>query len=943
MARRSVDVRDNTGFAVFLSLAFCALVASICCGAPTVAFGQIAFGPPTDYPVGGPSAQIVATDLNGDGYPDLVVSNNSGTAIFVLLNQGNGTFGTATQIPFSFPGGIATVVATDLNGDGHVDIVVGGNVNVGNGWSGFYVLISNGDGSFRTPVLYSDPVAQEWVNGVAVGDFFGDGRVDVADHLVGLFGADGGFHLWRNRGDGTFTLVTSQPFAYQGIGSGPSTADTNGDGLLDLIGPSSSNCNGWACYVAVLLGEGDDTFAPAVNYSTNGAVYVVGDISSSTGRPDGFPDVVGSNGAPQIFETLNNGDGAGTFAPPVSYNIVSTGPVWIAIADFDGDGRPDLAALEPDGLGHSFVDILIGEKNAGGFFVGSGNGDYAGLGIDLNGDGLADIVSTDQIHNSIHVLLNQSTPVGNSSPIQFSPPRLTFPPLTISKTSIVRTITLSYTSGTGLLNISNVSVSGDFALAKNNCPARLAAGGSCTFSLTFTPAATGTRTGTLIVTDNQTGSPHTLTLTGTGKDPAITFSPKRLTFAGQLLGTTSSSKTAKVINSGIGDLVITSVSASGNFAITSDICTRTTVPQGKSCTFGVSFTPSVAVVLAGEITITDDGRTSPQVLSLSGTGLNPFSVSPASLAFGTVAVGSSSLPKSVTVMNNSPNTVGFNIPASGDYSATGGGSNPCGTSLPANSQCTISVTFTPKQNGSIPGGLLIYTTTQYHQTLAVALSGTGSGGVGTGPLKFSPSALTFPNQVIGTASAPQTVTVTNSISRTVNISSFPAFYPEFQSSGSGTNPCGGPLLGHSRCTFNVTFGSPEGTDTIKGSVVVTTDNAVSPQIYGLSGTGVLPVTIAPASLIFAPQTVGTTTNPQTLTITNNQSATLNITSIVASGQYTAVPAGTAACGNTLAALGQCTMAVTFSPATTGSISGVVTVTHDALGSPQEIKLTGVGQ
>jgi hypothetical protein len=179
--------------------------------------------------------------------------------------------------------------------------------------------------------------------------------------------------------------------------------------------------------------------------------------------------------------------------------------------------------------------------------------------------------------------------------------------------------------------------------------------------------------------------------------------------------------------------------------------------------------------------------------------------------------------------------------------------------------------------------------------------------------------------------------------KTVNIVSFPAAFPEFSSTGSGTNPCGGSLLKHQTCTFAVTFG-PSGTGTIKGSVTVDTDSVVSPQIYGVSGTSILPVTIAPESLTFQPQTTGTTSNPQILTITNNQSTTtLNIAGIIASGQYAVVPGGTAPCGNTMAALGQCTIAVTFSPASKGTISGVVTLRHDALGSPQEIKLTGTGQ
>lgn len=911
------------------------------------ALGQIVFGSPTSYNIGVVSTVMTAADFNGDGYPDLAVETNytsTSDNIVVLMNKGDGSF--ATPVTYALPNGsVGKIMAADLNGDGRIDLVAGGNSSTG---PGFYVFINNGDGTFQSPVFYTDPYGGPNISTVdwSIGDFFTNGRLAVADHQVTLFGVVVQTNLWANDGTGKFTVAS---IIHDGMAPGVTIGDANGDGIPDFIGQEALSCNYNPCYAAETLGGGNGLYGNFTIYNSTGAVFAVADLSSPTGRPDGYPDVLASNGDPEISILVNNGDGTGSFAPVVNYSISQGSLRFVAIADLDGDGIPEIAGTEPDGLGNFYANIFKSSGDASLPLLGQvllGTCSNALLLIDLNGDGLPDLISSDcqTGGNGILVFLNQTTPLGNSSPIQFAPPSLAFPPLTIGKTSIVRTITLNYVSGTGLLNVSNVSVSGDFALAKNNCPTKLAAGGSCTFSLTFTPTATGTRAGTLTVTDNQTGSPHALTLTGTGKDPAITFSPEKFGFPPQLLGSTSLSKIVKVTNTGIGDLIIASVLPSGNFATTSDTCTGATVPQGKSCKLGVSFAPSVAGPVTGEVTITDDGRSSPQVLSLSGTGLNPLSVSPTSLNFGRVPVGSSSQAMSATLTNNSPYTVDFSFPVSGDYSAAGGGSNPCGTSLPANSQCMILVTFTPTQNGLILGGLLIFTPTDFHyrQTLAVGLSGSGSG-TEIAPLKFTPASLTFPNQVIGTSSAPKTVTVTNSSSKTVNILSFQAAFPEFSSTGTGSSPCGGNLLRHQTCTFAVTFG-PSGTGTIKGSVVVNTDGVVSPQIYGLSGASILLVTIAPSSLIFAPQTVGTNSNPQTFTITNNQSTTtLNIASIVSSGQYTVTPGGTVPCGNTVAALGQCTMAVTFGPTAAGTISGVVTVTHDALGSPQVIKLTGTGQ
>ncbi len=237
-------------------------------------------------------------------------------------------------------------------------------------------------------------------------------------------------------------------------------------------------------------------------------------------------------------------------------------------------------------------------------------------------------------------------------------------------------------------------------------------------------------------------------------------------------------------------------------------------------------------------------------------------------------------------------------------------------------------------------GAVILTHNAAYSPQTVALSGTGSGGA-TAPLKFSPATLSFTNQLVGTTSAAKTVTVTNSSASAVIISPLTTS-GNYAVAGSGTSPCGGSLAAAAKCTFTVTF-SPTINGTVKGSVTVATNAPVTPQIYGLSGTAVFPVTLAPASLTFAAQTVGTTSAAQTVTLTNNQNAVLSITSVVASGQYSAVGGGTTPCGATVPALGKCTLSVTFTPAQTGSIKGAVTVTHGAANSPQVVGLTGTGQ
>jgi hypothetical protein len=123
------------------------------------------------------------------------------------------------------------------------------------------------------------------------------------------------------------------------------------------------------------------------------------------------------------------------------------------------------------------------------------------------------------------------------------------------------------------------------------------------------------------------------------------------------------------------------------------------------------------------------------------------------------------------------------------------------------------------------------------------------------------------------------------------------------------------------------------------------DNApVNTQLYNIMGKAVLPVSFSPASLTFAAQTVGTASAQKIVTLTNNQAIALNLTSVVASGQYAAAAGGTKPCGSIVNAHSSCTFAVTFGPKQPGAIPGVVTVTHDAAsGNPQVIKLSGTGQ
>ena len=412
-----------------------------------------------------------------------------------------------------------------------------------------------------------------------------------------------------------------------------------------------------------------------------------------------------------------------------------------------------------------------------------------------------------------------------------------------------------------------------------------------------------------------------------------TLNAKTLAFGKQAAGAASSSKPVKLSNSGAGPLSIGSISASGEFSQTNNC--GSSLAAGGSCTINVEFTPTSLGAFTGALTVTDSASTSPQLVKLTGTGEAPLTVSPASLTFPSTAVGSTSTA-TATVTNGQSGSITLSSSASADFSVTGG---TCGSSLAGGASCTIIVTFTPQYKATIKGALAISSSTEF-SPITVGLSGAATGGPKV-PLKLSPTSLTFTSTGVGSVSTAKSVTVTNNGTGAITINSVSAS-ANFTAAGSGSSPCGGALNKGASCTLSVTF-TPTDTGSVKGSLAIATSGPGSPQIAALSGTGSDPVTLAPTSLSFSSQAIGTTSAPKTVTLTNNSSTTLTISELAASGDFAAVPSGSTPCGSTVAAGASCTFSVTFTPNIKGSISGAVTVIDNAPLSPEVIKLTGTGQ
>jgi hypothetical protein len=359
-----------------------------------------------------------------------------------------------------------------------------------------------------------------------------------------------------------------------------------------------------------------------------------------------------------------------------------------------------------------------------------------------------------------------------------------------------------------------------------------------------------------------------------------------------------------------------------------------------TCTITVTFSPSVPGAMNGTLTIQGNVTGDYLLVPLTGTGQFPMAVSPLTLTFASTAVGNTSAPQTVTVINQAPTTQTFTFSTTGNYNAVGSGTTPCGSSLAAGAKCTVSVTLSPTQSGAINGSFIVSGTGFIPQI--TSLSGTGSGGP-TLPLTFSPANLLFDSPALGFSSLPKTVTATNVTSGNLTLALTAS--TDWSESGTGTKPCGGTLAAGASCTFAVVF-TPSILGYFNGSISIATGSG-NPVIYDLEGLGNLDSSFSPASMSFAPQAVGTTSPGQIVKVWNFENSNMTVLGWSASGDFSAVPGGTQPC----AINGQvppllkpfCNLVVYFTPTKTGAITGSVSVTTSWATGSESFPVTGTGQ
>jgi uncharacterized repeat protein (TIGR03803 family) len=286
----------------------------------------------------------------------------------------------------------------------------------------------------------------------------------------------------------------------------------------------------------------------------------------------------------------------------------------------------------------------------------------------------------------------------------FSPPSLSFGNQVLDKTSTTRSVTLK-NSGTALAIISGVAVEGSgFVVSANTCGgATLGIGRMCKVSVTFTPTVLGNLTGTLTFTDNASNSPQTVPLSGRGVEPG-TLMPTSVFYELQAVDMTSAAKTFTLANNQSIALTSIVISTTGDFAVSATTCTTSLVANGK-CTISVTFRPTALGTRTGQLNVSDSASNSPQTAALTGTGVEPATLTPASAAYASQAVGTTSAAKTFTLANSQSSALtSIVISTTGDFAVS---ATTCATSLAAKGKCTISVTFTPTTTGTRTGRLSV--------------------------------------------------------------------------------------------------------------------------------------------------------------------------------------------------------------------------------------------